>query len=205
VEEPRDERRARGARSRQAILRAALTTLADKGLEGFTARSVAEHAGVSTATLFHHFASLDELQLEAMMLLLDAEMEGRPALRGSDAKRYLRSLGELVLRVIARQPELMRTSSALLGKLPFSEALQRSAARHYERYVQQIESELAALVGAGRGPPSRRHLALAVVLMLDGMGIYWTVNHDVDALRRFWTDMVALFAPYLEAPAHDRR
>jgi AcrR family transcriptional regulator len=203
VEERHDERRAKGERSRQSILQAALATLADKGLEGFTARNVAEQAGVSTATLFHHFASLDELQLDAMMLLLDDEMRGLAPAGELDPRRYLQSLGELVLRVIRKEPALMRMSATLLGKLPFSEALQHSAAGHYERYVQQIETGLIAV--GGPGPPSRRHMAMALVLLLDGMGTYWTVNHDVDALERFWADVVALFAPQLAPPADGPR
>jgi len=198
VEERRDERKAKGARSRQAILRAALATLADKGLEGFSARNVAERAGVSTATLFHHFASLDELQLEAMLLVLDDAMDARPIASEPDARHYLRALGDLALDMVREQPELMRVGSALFGKLPFSEPLQQSAAKHYTRYVDRIETELAGVNRGEAAAPSLRNMALALGLLLDGMANHWAIYHDVETLERFWTDMVALFAVHLE-------
>ena len=50
---------------RQAILEAAVTVLKERGLEGFSASRLAETAGVGKATLFHHFATLDDVVFEA--------------------------------------------------------------------------------------------------------------------------------------------
>jgi AcrR family transcriptional regulator len=199
MEARRDERKAKGERSRQAILRAALATLGDKGLEGFTARNVAERAGVSTATVFHHFATLDELQLEAVVLLFDDALGQGLMTPGQDLRGYLHSLGTVVLRMIRRQPELVRISNTLFGKLPFSEGLRRSAVQHYARYVAAVEGDLAAL---GADAAARRaHVALALVLLLDGLGIHWSIHHDVKKLQGFWSDMAELFADQLETPA----
>jgi AcrR family transcriptional regulator len=195
MEARKDERRARGERSRQAILQAALKTLGEGGLEGFTARNVARRAGVSSATIFHHFASLDELQLEAIMLLLDAALDEELKAPPRNVRGYLRALGALSFRVVREQPEFVHISNALFGKLPFSEPLRQRAQAHYARWVGEVDRQLAALgVGA---PKRRRNVSLALVLLLDGMGIHWSVHHDVEQLECFWKAMVDLFAAQL--------
>ena len=197
-----DERRARGERSRQAILRAALATLSEEGLEGFTARNVARRAGVSSATIFHHFAALDELQLEAIMLLLDEAMDEELATPPRDVRSYLRTLGEMPLRIMREQPGMIHLFDALFGKLPFSEPLRVRAREHYARYVNGIDRQLADLgVGA---PERRRHVAMGLVMLLDGMGIHWSVHHDVERLERFWKAIADLFATQLAPRGADR-
>lgn len=54
----RDEARRRG---RSAILEAALTEFLQHGLHGASTRGIAARAGVSQATLFHHFTSKQTL------------------------------------------------------------------------------------------------------------------------------------------------
>lgn len=189
-----DERRSRGERSREAIVRAALEVMGERGAEGFTARNVAARAGVSPANLFHHFGSLDGLMLEAIMRMLDeaviAPMEGG----WTDLNAFLRAMGDNALRMTREQPQAINLSSTLFGKVPFDERLRRKAVEHYERYVAWVEGELERLgVGAGR-PGVRRHLALALLMLLDGMSIHWSIHHDLETLERFWADVADFVA-----------
>ncbi|MEV4054802.1 TetR/AcrR family transcriptional regulator [Amycolatopsis sp. NPDC049688] len=56
----------RAGRSRAAMLAAARRLLADEGLEAVTHRRVALAAGVGRATVYRHWARVDQLLLEAM-------------------------------------------------------------------------------------------------------------------------------------------
>jgi AcrR family transcriptional regulator len=51
--------------SRQSIVQAATALMSAGGPDALTASALAEAAGVSKATLFHHFESLDDIVLEA--------------------------------------------------------------------------------------------------------------------------------------------
>ena len=55
--------RADGARSRQAILKAAIELATVEGLDGLSIARLAEHAGMSKSGLFAHFNSKEDLQL----------------------------------------------------------------------------------------------------------------------------------------------
>jgi AcrR family transcriptional regulator len=55
--------RADGARSRQAILKAAIELATVEGLDGLSIARLAEHAGMSKSGLFAHFKSKEDLQI----------------------------------------------------------------------------------------------------------------------------------------------
>ncbi|MFI1916589.1 TetR/AcrR family transcriptional regulator [Nocardia sp. NPDC020380] len=59
-----DGRTARSAKNRQAVLDAVLA-LMEEGNPRPTAQTVAERAGVATRSVFHHFADLESLYLDA--------------------------------------------------------------------------------------------------------------------------------------------
>ncbi len=54
-----------GERTRAAILKATLRLLGRAGPDAFSASTLAKAAGVSKATLFHHFSSIEEIPLAA--------------------------------------------------------------------------------------------------------------------------------------------
>src|SRR5262245_49447260 len=56
---------AKGQRRREALLRAAVEVIAEKGYAGVTHRAVAERAGVPMATTSYFFSSIHELVQEA--------------------------------------------------------------------------------------------------------------------------------------------
>ncbi|SDV48969.1 TetR/AcrR family transcriptional regulator [Chitinasiproducens palmae] len=83
----------RTAHSRAALVSAAIAILSDLGFARATTSAIAEHAGVTTGALHHHFptkesllfAVLDELTEEALMLfrqLHDLDSSGDGAARG---------------------------------------------------------------------------------------------------------------------------
>ena len=51
--------------TRAAIVDAAVAILGRDGAEGLSASALAREVGISKATLFHHFSSIDEIPLVA--------------------------------------------------------------------------------------------------------------------------------------------
>lgn len=60
------EHRARGKARRDALLRAAVDVVAERGAAGVTHRAVTEQAGMPLATASYFFSSIDELAAEAL-------------------------------------------------------------------------------------------------------------------------------------------
>ncbi|BDI30340.1 hypothetical protein CCAX7_23910 [Capsulimonas corticalis] len=71
------QRRERG----DTILQAAFALLAEKGYDALTMEELAERVGISRQTLYHHFASKEDIALRAVMIFAE---EGIQSIRAID-------------------------------------------------------------------------------------------------------------------------
>ena len=65
------QRQARGA----AILEAAFALIVEQGYDALTMEGLAARVGISRQTLYHHFASREEITLRAVLTLMDRGIE----------------------------------------------------------------------------------------------------------------------------------
>src|SRR5215467_11815315 len=98
-------RRARGLRTRTAILRRAVDLASAEGLEGLTVGRLADDLGMSKSGLYAHFGSKEELQLatvETARQIFDAEIV-EPAQAIADPLERLQALCEGFLSYLERR------------------------------------------------------------------------------------------------------
>jgi AcrR family transcriptional regulator len=93
---PRRTQAERRARTRTALLAAAIETLVDAGYAGMTTRAVAERAGLSIGALQHHFKSKSDLVAAAMEHLI-AELARELVAQAPTTSRSERKLAEALL------------------------------------------------------------------------------------------------------------
>lgn len=193
---PVDGRNARRERGRQAVIDAVVDLLREGHVPPSTAE-VAEWAGVSEATLFRYFETVDDLQLQATQRFLgthahffDIPREGAGALGGR------------VDRFVAARAELWETIApiARLGRARAfdhrgMDALLRDARRRQARQIEQhFATELDRLTRAQRDD------VVATVAALTSFDAWDMQRHDLDRtptqVRRAWRTAVrAMFGP----------
>jgi len=124
--------------SRDKILDVSEALFAQRGFAGVGLRQVAESAGLSKSSLFHHFRSKGQLYGEVLgRVLVRIEERLRPALgaSGDPVEQLRRLVGELV-DALAEQPatarlllrSLVEDDQAELESLPEFEAAERTLA-----------------------------------------------------------------------------
>ena len=98
-------RRAHGARTRQAILEAAVDIASEEGLEGLTIGRLAAELSMSKSGLFAHFGSKEELQLATVETARDVFVREviRPAFEAPKGLARLWSLCEVWLEYVRRE------------------------------------------------------------------------------------------------------
>jgi AcrR family transcriptional regulator len=102
---PIRRQRSDGARSREAILRAAANLATVDGLDGISIGNLAEHIGMSKSGLYAHFRSKEQLQLETVDTareIFDAEVV-EPTSAIEDPLERLRALYDSFLDHIERR------------------------------------------------------------------------------------------------------
>ncbi|WP_145803399.1 TetR/AcrR family transcriptional regulator [Kribbella amoyensis] len=152
-----DGRRARGALRRTELLKATLSVLERDGAAAVSHRAVAAEAGVSLASTTYHFATLDDLLVEALTWAADdltaelhervTELGARPADELARLVEHLlvyrrgRTLAEYELYLLAaRRPALREAAAAWLQPLT-------EIARTFTTNPQKASLLVAALDG----------------------------------------------------------
>jgi AcrR family transcriptional regulator len=158
---------------KEALIRAALELIAEKGPAGFTFAEAARWAGVSPAAPYRHFRDRDELLANVALqgferfaaMLATAWNDGRP-----DASTAFDNLGKAYLTFARTEPAYY--SAMFEAGVPIADNAELLAASERAFAVLRSATEtLIARLPAGKRPPS---LMMALHI--------WSLSHGIASL-----------------------
>lgn len=147
---------------REALLRAAVSVVAAKGLRGLTYRSVAEAAGVNNTLVAHHFGSRDALIAAALDWAAEQSIS---ASRLREAVTPGRSFTESLLELLLEEPELQVFQYEMVLEARRRPELSAAVTALYENYVSALADGLTAAGLTG----DVRVVARTLFAALDGL------------------------------------
>jgi AcrR family transcriptional regulator len=171
--------------TRSRLVDAAVEEIADKGWNGARTRSIADRAGVNPGVVHYHFGSMEELMLEAVAStfvsiteMAQQSIEADTIALGMDG--MIDAIGEVdpsdpnwqvLMEALVQSSRVPRLHDLTVGIL--------------EQYRAAMIARLDAGVEAGELPADTdtEGLALALMALLDGLGLYAFVNKDYDTAR----------------------
>lgn len=172
--------RARGLARREALLRAAVEIVAERGVGGATHRAIAERAGVPPSTTTYFFASIDELILEALRHFTEQRIA------------QLGALSEILAERDTGAAEIARLFAETLCAAPLQhEVAQFEAYLDTSRRDPDERGAVAAILEAFEGvavsalravgAPNPEAIAPIFVSLADGYGLRRiALGHDLD-------------------------
>lgn len=128
-------------KGREALLRAAVDVVAQKGLRGLTYRAVAEAAGVNNSLVAHHFGTRDAL-IEAALLWSSEQSIGASRLR--EAAENGGTFTEALLELLLEDPGLQVFQYEMILEARRRPELAGPVAALYESYVGALSAGLEA-------------------------------------------------------------
>jgi len=178
---------ARGSDTRTRILKAAVELMGREGPGHFTASALAREVGVSKATLFHHFASLDDIPLAA---LEEVFMDAMTRLEDDDLplKEYLKGMGR-EMEVIAHNEPFLNAYFVFFIKGIFDPRLRERLADGGFDLHRQV---MAALAHRLAPEEDAEAVARLVEVILDGMALHHLLMGDHEVLDRAWQRFIRL-------------
>ncbi|MGP3979776.1 TetR/AcrR family transcriptional regulator [Streptomyces sp. KR80] len=206
-------RAARSEERREAILRAALAVIAERGYRGASLSAVAERAGLTQQGLLHYFPTKEAL-LVAVLEARDEWDTGGATRRGQEGAWPL-DLYAALIDYNAMRPGVVQTFSALLGESVTEDHRAQEFFRH--RYELVRETAAASLRGefgerlpggtpttpgdgSGNGLTPEQVAPLLIAVM-DGLQFQWLLDPGA-------VDMPAAFRAFLSLlrgqPSADR-
>ncbi|MGC1210977.1 MAG: TetR/AcrR family transcriptional regulator [Micromonospora sp.] len=169
----------RGRETRGQLLDAAAQLVGEEGWGGVTTRKVAERAGVRPGLVHYHFASVDNLLIDACLAYVERELSGMNQLLANTPDRGtgLAALLEVMASYSSDNP----------GTTIFSEML-LAATRH-----QRLRDELARMLRelrhtvadwlARHGDPGEAEATSAVLLaVIDGLILHQLIDPNLHSL-----------------------
>jgi AcrR family transcriptional regulator/DNA-binding XRE family transcriptional regulator len=125
------------------VVAGAVAAFRERGYHGSSMRTIADGAGVSIATLYHHYPSKHDLLVRIVELTMD-DLDWRIAAAAAESDEPLRRLG-LIVEALALF-HMLRADLAFLGssELRSIEEPQRQRIAHRRRLIQTaIDAEVA--------------------------------------------------------------
>src|SRR3954468_16407582 len=158
---------------REALIRAALSLIAEKGPAGFTFAEAARSAGVSPAAPYRHFRDRNDLMADVARqgftrfeaMLAQAWNDGRP-----DALTALGNIGKAYLAFARTEPAYYSAMFEAGLPLDAHPDLQQAGDRAFAILRRAAEAVCARLPPKGRPPP----LMMALHL--------WALSHGIASL-----------------------
>ena len=163
-------------------MHATIELLGKKGPTGLSAATLAREVGVSKATIFHHFSSLDEVPLAALDLFVE-QMLLAAIPTTTDLQELLSSLGEISFSLMTERQDFLRAYFVFTTKAMFDERLREKLLESLEYFKIEL-AELFEKCGTDR----ERALQLSYLAMmcLDGASLHLQINNDLEGARKAW-------------------
>ena len=172
--------RARGLARRDALLRAAVEIVAERGVGGATHRAIADRAQVPPSTTTYFFSSIDELILEALRHFTTLRVE------------QLESLGDVLKDQGTEPAQIARTFAEILCAAPIQHEIAQfeaylDSSRREADEQRTVQSVLEAFEGVAVraleavGTPDPELVAPLFVALADGYGLRRiALGHSLD-------------------------
>ena len=169
-----------GARSEEAILRAALDLMAEHGVGGLTVDAVAARAGVGKQTIYRHWGSRARLVHDAIACTNDPLVEPDTGSLRGDLEALVAQLARFLsnpdtgrvfpsmLEAAERDPELAELRQAHADKK--RDAFRRVLARAADRGEVDAELDVEAAIDLVVGPIFYRRLVARTQVRADALG-----------------------------------
>jgi AcrR family transcriptional regulator len=185
-----DGRESRGAETRQRIVEAVWSVIAERGLAGLTTRRVAERAGISHGMCHYHFETKDEMVLGVVeyarhyWIIPLEELVDTPMPPEERLERLIRWMAEPATR------EVMRVHLQLVSQSEYNDRLRERMAEEYARWQAGYVRVFRELEQVGLLMPGADAEALAVgfATLADGLVDQQSLNpkvHSEGVMRAF--------------------
>ncbi|QLL08933.1 TetR/AcrR family transcriptional regulator [Mycobacterium vicinigordonae] len=195
-----DQRRARGLRNRQALIRAAINLFATHGYETVTIEQISSAAGVAPRTFFHHFAAKDDILFDGYAERLEEATRRFRAAASQPSNSLWDALADAsaaVAQAIAEAPEIFLVRARMYHRMP---ALRATMLRINEDWIDQLTGEVARWLNSDARADLRPRLAATLINSANRASIeVWVADGGKADLCQLMAESVELVRPSVAA------
>lgn len=179
---------------RAQLMDVALAGLARGGIEEFTVDRICAAAGVSRGLILHHFGSMAGL-LAAVYARLYRDTT--PDLSALPPESRIDALIDATFAPKAFNRDTLNAWVALWGQIANTPALRDEHRQHYQAYLDQVSTAIAALARAKGRSIGARPLAQSLICLIDGLCLQHCLDPEAMSAEVAKEACRAFLAPHL--------
>ncbi|MFA9559974.1 TetR/AcrR family transcriptional regulator [Evansella sp. AB-rgal1] len=180
-----DRRINKGNETKERILTAAMRIISEEGIEGVSAKKIADRSGISKSNIFHHFGSVEEVLHVIFENLLAYLVEPVKSHQGPDLEAFLLFLGESIY--LLNEEEIL-SYSVLLNF--YNTSLHNEK---YRAYLLMTKNEMIDAIAtqlmrySSQSKEKLLKISEMIIMTLDGYGLHFLLDSDKDICKESWT------------------
>jgi TetR/AcrR family transcriptional repressor of nem operon len=197
----------RGAQTRQRIIAAATTVVAERGVAGASLDEVGSRASASRSQLYHYFADKDDLLRAVAEATSDAVLGGQRTLfddlgTWSGLTQWMDALVEMQVRLQGHGGCPIASLVSQLGER--DDDVRQELASGFDRWEEEIRRGLTRMVSVGELQPGTdvAWLASSTLASVQGGLVLTQARRDPAALRHALDGALALIAAFRVPSSH---
>lgn len=184
-----DGRMIKGHETREKIMHEALLIVSKEGINGLTAKKLADRSGVSKSNIFHHFKSVNHL----LVLILNSLVECTASQLDSEQIDSL----EDFFQVLGASTFLLKGDELAIYRGLFSYYHETLYNTDYKELILQVKQGVMDHIHqvlnqvAGKDIPAE--LVEMIVIDLDGYGMHYLIEMDSDKYMKLWNVKTSMY------------
>ncbi|WP_280770181.1 TetR/AcrR family transcriptional regulator [Salipaludibacillus daqingensis] len=179
-----DLRITKGNETKGRILTASMKIISEEGIEGLSAKKIADLLGISKSNIFHHFGSVDGvLDLVFENILIDL-VEPVKSHQGPDLEEFLLFLGESIYSLSEEE----KLSYSVLFNF-YTTCLHNEKYRTYLlKAKQEMIDAIATQLSYYSSQEKEKLLKVSemIIMTLDGFGLHSLLEEELVTLKEIW-------------------
>ena len=175
-------------------MEATVALLGREGPDAFSASTLAREVGVSKATLFHHFGTIDDIPHEALQHLWSQAISQGSG-NSQSARDYLQELGQQVILLARKRRNFLRANVVFLTKAIFDSRLRQrmsvSALQMHRLMTRALSEKLPKTISATEIEVTARMVEIALDGLMFRLAVI-TTPKELTESKRAWSLLIEL-------------
>lgn len=177
-----DQRKLKGEETKNRILDAALHLISEGGLKAVSANKIAERAGISKSSIFHHYAAIEEIPYALVSQLCTMMMSTETFETIDDMKGFFEVIGEGTFKLKGQELVYYRTLFAFYNEAVYSGKYREQMDQLKHEFMKFLQTSIEALEGVKISDA----LAELITIDLDGLGLHYLIEEDSEKFMDLW-------------------
>ena len=193
-----DGRMIKGQETKEKIILATLTMIAENGIKSLSAQKVAKLAGVSKSNIFHHFSSVDELPFEAMNYLTNLLLSISELDSDDTVYSMLMKIGTATLTGDEEETKIFRAFFNLYNESFYDERYKKLLNDVRNKHTDAMIQGIKHIEGDVFDDESLELISKLLTVTIDGFGYHYMADYHPETYMKMWTMQVEMVITQLD-------